>query len=54
MKLGRGTASHKLYKVDASNNKADGFDLNANTLQPILVQCTATGNGGEDFAGITP
>ena len=31
-----------------------GFDLNANTLQPVLVQCTATGNGGQDFGGVTP
>ncbi|MCC7403218.1 MAG: hypothetical protein IT288_02370 [Bdellovibrionales bacterium] len=52
IKLGRGSAQHRLYKTSANTNKADGFDLNGNTIQPWLVQCTATGNGGLDFAGI--
>lgn len=54
VKLGTGSVSHKLYKVDASNNKANGFDLNGNTVQPTLVQSTASGNGGQNYAGVAP
>ena len=52
VKLGIGSVSHKLYKVSAFNNKANGFDINGNTVQPTLVQSTATGNGGTNYAGI--
>lgn len=53
IKLGVGSVSHKLYKFNAYNNKANGFDLNGNTVQPTLVQCTATSNGANNFAGIS-
>ena len=52
VKLGIGSVSHKLYKVSAFNNKANGFDINGNTVQPTLVQTSATGNGGSAYFGI--
>jgi len=54
VKLGIGSVSHKLYKTTSNNNKANGFDINGNTVQPVLVQSTATGNGGQNYAGVTP
>lgn len=54
VKLGVGSVAHKLYKVDASNNKANGFDINGNSVQPTLVQSTASGNGGQNYAGVSP
>jgi len=52
VKLGVGSVSHKLYKVNAFNNKANGFDINGNTVQPTLVQTSASGNGGSNYFGI--
>lgn len=52
VKLGIGSVSHKFYKVNAFNNKANGFDINGNTVQPTLVQTSATGNGGSNYFGI--
>jgi hypothetical protein len=52
IKLGVGSVSHKLYKVDVFANKANGFDINGNTVQPTLLQCTATANGALNYAGI--
>jgi len=54
VKLGLGSVGHKLLKVEASNNKSNGFDINGNTVQPTLVQTTATGNGGTNYFGVTP
>jgi len=53
VKLGVGSVSHKLYKVNAFNNKANGIDINGNTVQPTLVQTTSSGNGGTNYFGIS-
>jgi hypothetical protein len=53
IKMGRGSARHCFYKSKAYNNKADGFDLNANTIQPLLVQTSAYGNR-QNYVGISP
>ena len=45
VKLGIGSVAHKLYKVSALDNLAGGFNLNGNTVQPVLIQTTAGGNG---------
>lgn len=52
IKLGIGAVAHKFYKCFANDNVANGFDINGNTVQPVLVSCGATGNGGLNFAGI--
>lgn len=49
IKLGTGSVAHKFYKTTATNNKSQGFDLNGNTVQPVLVQSTASGNPGGDY-----
>ena len=55
IKLGIGSVAHKLYKTTASNNKSHGFNLNANTMQPVLVLSTASANGDTDYGnGLTP
>lgn len=55
IKLGIGNISHKFYKVDASNNKEGGWDLNGNTQQPKMVQCAASGNSlGNYVNGLIP
>ena len=55
IKLGIGSVAHKLYKTTASNNKSHGFNLNANTMQPVLVLSTASANGDTDYGnGVTP
>ena len=55
IKLGIGSVAHKLYKTTASNNKSHGFNLNANTMQPVLVLSTASANGNTDYGnGVTP
>ena len=46
IKLGTGDVAHKFYKSTATNNQTCGFVLNANLQDPILVQSTASGNGG--------
>jgi hypothetical protein len=43
-KLGTGSVAHKFYKTTANNNSSGGFNLNGNSVQPILVQTTAGGN----------
>jgi hypothetical protein len=53
VKLGVGSVSHKLYKVQAVNNKTGGFNINGNTVQPTLVQSTASGNGSQDYQGVS-
>jgi hypothetical protein len=52
LKLGVGSVSHKLFKVQANYNRTRGFNLNGNTVQPTLVQCSATGNGSANYAGV--
>ena len=55
IKLGIGSVAHKLYKTTANNNKSDGFNLNANTIQPVLVQSTASANGDSNYGnGVNP
>ena len=55
VKLGIGSVAHKMYKTTATNNKSHGFNLNANTMQPVLVLSTASANGDTDYGGgITP
>jgi hypothetical protein len=44
IKLGVGSVAHKFYKTTANNNSSGGFNLNGNSVQPILVQTTAGGN----------
>lgn len=51
--LGKGSAEHFLYKTMSNNNNANGFDQNNNTIPSVLKQCSATGNGQIDFAGVT-
>lgn len=51
-KLGRGSVRHYLYRATASNNKANGFDLNGNSVAPVLIKSEAIGNGELDYAGI--
>lgn len=52
-KLGKGSAMHYLYKSAAYNNKTNGFDINGNTIPSTLVKCTAYGNGGKDYVGVS-
>lgn len=55
IKLGIGSVAHKFYRTTANTNKAQGYNLNGNTVQPVLVQSTASGNGTTDYGnGITP
>lgn len=53
IKLGVGSSRHYFYKSKAYTNASNGFDINGNTVQPLLVQCTATGNGNQDYFGVT-
>jgi hypothetical protein len=53
IKLGRGNARHYFYKTRVHNNKANGFDLNGNLVQPMLVKSEAFGNGKADYSGVT-
>ena len=52
MKLGRGNVRHYFYKTKAYNNLANGFDINGNTVQPLLILSDAFGNGGIDYKGV--
>jgi hypothetical protein len=55
IKLGIGSVAHRFYKTTANTNKSDGFNLNANTMQPVLVQSTASANGGTNYGnGVNP
>lgn len=49
VKLGIGSVAHKLYKTAATNNATGGFNLNGNTVQPVLVQSSASGNPYGDY-----
>jgi pectate disaccharide-lyase len=49
VKLGVGTVAHKFYKTTANDNRTGGFNLNGNTMQPVLVQSSASGNGTGDY-----
>ena len=49
IKLGTGSIAHKFYKTNASGNATGGFNLNGNTMQPVLVQSTASGNPGGNY-----
>lgn len=52
-KLGRGKVRHYLYKSTAYQNKANGFDVNGNAIQPALVKADAVANGQLNFSGVT-
>ena len=52
VKLGRGNVRHYFYKTKAYNNLANGFDINGNTVQPLLILSDAFGNGGIDYKGV--
>jgi hypothetical protein len=54
VKLGIGSVRHNFYKSTAYNNNTNGFSLNGNTVQPLLVQSTAWSNGRSDYANVTP
>lgn len=54
VKLGKGDVVHKFYKSTATNNKACGYDLNANLQDPLLVSSSATGNPNGDYCYFTP
>ena len=51
-KLGRGNVRHYLYKATAYRNKSHGFNLNGNSVAPVLVKSDAFGNGQPDYSGI--
>ena len=50
-KLGRGEATHYLYEAYAYDNIANGFDINGNSLDAVLVSTDARDNGGDDYVG---
>ena len=52
-KLGRGSVRHYLYRSTAYRNKANGFDVNGNAIQPALVKAESVANGQQDFSGVT-
>jgi len=43
-KLGIGSAKHYLYESEANDNRRNGFDINGNTITPLAVNSTASGN----------
>jgi hypothetical protein len=49
IKLGIGSVAHKFYKTTATSNKSHGFNLNGNTMQPVLVLSSASGNSDTDY-----
>ena len=49
IKLGTGRVAHKFYKTTANDNRTGGFNLNANTVQPVLSRSSAAGNPLGDF-----
>lgn len=51
-KLGRGDATHHLYKAVARSNQLNGFDLNGNARPAVLVQTESSGNGGRDYVDV--
>jgi hypothetical protein len=51
-KLGRGNVRHYLYKTRAYRNKSHGFNMNGNSVAPVLVESDAFANGEVDFQGI--
>jgi hypothetical protein len=52
-KLGRGNVRHYFFRAIAYGNKANGFNLNGNLMQPVLVKSDAFANGRSDFGGVT-
>ena len=52
IKLGIGNVRHNFYKTKAYNNLTNGFDINGNSVQPLLIQSEAFGNGGNDYQGV--
>ena len=49
IKLGVGSVAHKFYKTTATNNRYGGFNLNGNTMQPILVLSSASSNSSGNY-----
>ena len=52
IKLGIGNVRHYFYKSKAYNNLTNGFDINGNSVQPLLIQSEAFGNGKNDYQGV--
>ena len=51
-KLGRGSVRHYLYKTMAYRNKSHGYNINGNSVMPVLVKSDAFANGERDFQGV--
>lgn len=52
LKLGRGSATHYLYKTKAYTNRANGIDLNGNSNAAILIQTESVNNSGSDYVKV--